>query len=101
LTTPTVTACAHTTTSSVAALIVAATAVNAAVYPVLYGHVVAATWTGCALMVFRNGLLGAAAVPSLTRLWRSTRTRADASPPSEPVPAAHRLPEQALTTPAP
>jgi hypothetical protein len=62
----------HTTQRPVAALVVAATAVSAVVFPVLYDEVAAATWTGCALMVLRNGLLGAAAVLSFTRVWRST-----------------------------
>lgn len=62
----------HTTQRPVAALVLAATAVSAAVYAVPYDQVGAATWTGCALMVVRNGLLGAAAVLSFTRVWRST-----------------------------
>lgn len=63
----------HTTQRPVAALVVAATAVSALVYPVLYDEVMDATWTGCALMLVRNGLLGTAAVLSFTRVWRSTR----------------------------
>ena len=62
----------HTAQRPVAALIVAATAVSAVVYPVLYAEVEAATSTGCALMVVRNGLLVTAAALSYTRLWRST-----------------------------
>lgn len=64
----------HTTQRPVAALLLAATAVTAVVYPVLYDEVAAATWTGCALMVVRNGLLAAATVLSCTRVWRSTVT---------------------------
>ncbi|MEU9174028.1 glycosyltransferase 87 family protein [Streptomyces sp. NPDC048420] len=62
----------HTTQRPVAALVVAATAVSTLVYPVLYDEVMDATWTGVALMLVRNGLLGAAAVLSFTRVWRST-----------------------------
>lgn len=61
----------HTTQRPVAALIVAATAVSTAVYPGLYGEVVHSTWTGCLLMLVRNGLLATAAGVSLVRLWRS------------------------------
>jgi hypothetical protein len=57
----------------VAALIVAATAVSSVEFPVLYVDVIHSTWTGCALMVVRNGLLAAAAVLSFVRLWRSSR----------------------------
>ncbi len=63
----------HTTQRPVAALIVAATAVSSVEFPVLYVDVIHSTWTGCALMVVRNGLLAAAAVLSFVRLWRSTR----------------------------
>ncbi|MEU6352056.1 glycosyltransferase family 87 protein [Streptomyces sp. NPDC047072] len=82
----------HTTQRPVAALLLAATAVTAVVYPVLYDEVTAATWTGCALMVVRNGLLAAAAVLSCTRVWRSTVT--------PPLPRASRG-AQALTPAAP
>jgi hypothetical protein len=64
----------HTVQRPVAALILAATALSAVAFPVLYTQVMACTWTGCALMLARNGLLAAAAVLSLTRLWRSTAT---------------------------
>jgi hypothetical protein len=63
----------HTTQRAVAALIVAATAVSSVEFPVLYGDVIHSTWTGCALMVVRNGLLAAAAVLSFVRLWQSSR----------------------------
>lgn len=63
----------HTTQRAVAALIVAATAVSTVEYPALYADVIHSTWTGCALMVVRNGLLAAAAVLSFVRLWRSSR----------------------------
>ncbi|MBV7698974.1 glycosyltransferase family 87 protein [Streptomyces sp. TRM70350] len=62
----------HTTQRPVAVLLVAATAVSAVAYPGLYAEVVHSTWTGCALMVVRNGLLAAAAALSFTRLWRTT-----------------------------
>ncbi|MET7944792.1 glycosyltransferase 87 family protein [Streptomyces sp. NPDC005302] len=61
----------HTTQRPVAALIVAATAVSTVVYPAMYGEVIHSTWTGCLLMLVRNGLLAAAAGLSLVRLWRS------------------------------
>ncbi|MFF4269276.1 glycosyltransferase 87 family protein [Streptomyces sp. NPDC001536] len=85
----------HTSQRPVAALIVAATAVSAVVYPVLYDQVAAATWTGCALMLVRNGLLATAAALSFARLWRSTRP----APTKEPDAASHRLPDRALTAP--
>ena len=62
----------HTVQRPVTALILAATAVSAVAYPVLYGQVMACTWAGCSLMLVRNGLLTAAAVLSFARLWRST-----------------------------
>ncbi|MDN3028698.1 glycosyltransferase 87 family protein [Streptomyces sp. S.PB5] len=90
----------HTTQRPVAALILVATAVSAVVYPVLYDQVEAATWTGCALMVVRNGLLAAAAVLSFSRLWRSTRAAiTDPAPADEPATASHRLRDRALTAP--
>jgi len=89
----------HTTQRAVAALIVAATAVSSVEFPVLYGDVIHSTWTGCALMVVRNGLLAAAAVLSFVRLWRSSRplpaiarTRVQSPGPygeSQPLTSAH------------
>ncbi|WP_406837516.1 glycosyltransferase 87 family protein [Streptomyces sp. AHU1] len=61
----------HTTQRPVAVLVVAATAVSSVVYPGMYGEVVRSTWTGCLLMLVRNGLLAAAAGWSFLRLWRS------------------------------
>ncbi|WP_406501697.1 glycosyltransferase 87 family protein [Streptomyces sp. NBC_00500] len=61
----------HTTQRPVAALLVAATAVSSVAYPGLYGDVVHSTWTGCLLMLVRNGLLATAAGLSFARLWRS------------------------------
>jgi len=65
----------------VAVLILAATAVSAVVFPGLYGQVMACTWTGCVLMLVRNGLLLTAAIWSFTRVWRSTRPAAPARVP--------------------
>lgn len=89
----------HTTQRPVAWLIAAATAVSAVEFPVLYDDVIHSTWTGCALMAVRNGLLAAAAVLSFVRLWRSSRplpatthTRVRPSSPygeSEQLSAAH------------
>ncbi|MER5527167.1 glycosyltransferase family 87 protein [Streptomyces sp. NPDC002677] len=67
----------HTTQRPVAALIVTATALSAVAYPTFYAEVVHGTWTGCLLMLARNGLLATAAVLSLTRLWHATRRPAD------------------------
>jgi hypothetical protein len=61
----------HTTQRPVAALIVVATAISSVAYPAQYGEVVHSTWTGCLLMLVRNGLLATAAGLSFTRLWRS------------------------------
>lgn len=55
-----------------AALVVTATGVSAVVYPALYHEVATSSWTGCSLMLLRNGLLAAAAALAFTRLWRST-----------------------------
>ncbi|MHA5049783.1 glycosyltransferase 87 family protein [Streptomyces sp. SD15] len=68
----------HTTQRPVAALIVAATAVGSVAYPGLYGEVVHSTWTGCLLMLVRNGLLATAALLSFSRLWRSGLPVSDA-----------------------
>ncbi|WP_179165251.1 glycosyltransferase 87 family protein [Streptomyces sp. M41(2017)] len=84
----------HTTQRPVAALIVAATAVSTVVYPAMYGEVIHSTWTGCLLMLVRNGLLATAAGLSLVRLWRSSARRAATGRPLSP-PAArrpHRMP---------
>jgi hypothetical protein len=91
----------YTAQRPTAALVVAASAVTAVVYPVLYDEVQAGTWIGCALMVVRNGLLVAAAVLAFTLLWRSTDPLAGATPlpADEPDPDSHRLPERALSSP--
>ncbi|MEU3553904.1 glycosyltransferase 87 family protein [Streptomyces fragilis] len=67
----------HSAQRPVALLVVAATAVSALAYPVLYEEVVARTWTGCLVMAVRNGLLVAAAVLSCVRLARLTPGRDD------------------------
>jgi hypothetical protein len=91
----------HTAQRPTAALVVAATAVSAVVYPTLYDQVQSGTWIGCALMVVRNGLLTAAAVLSFTRLWRSTDPSAGGMPlpADEPDPDSRPLPERALSSP--
>ncbi|MEU6813017.1 glycosyltransferase family 87 protein [Streptomyces sp. NPDC046831] len=66
----------ETTQRPVAALVALASLVSVIAYPVLYHEVAACSWTGCALMLVRNGLLAAAAALSLARLWRSARPRA-------------------------
>ncbi|MEU9456321.1 glycosyltransferase 87 family protein [Streptomyces sp. NPDC048277] len=63
----------QTTQRPVAGLILAATALSSVAYPTFYSEVIGCTWTGCLLMLARNGLLATAAVLSLTRLWRATR----------------------------
>ncbi|GAA2502439.1 glycosyltransferase family 87 protein [Streptomyces longisporus] len=84
----------HTVQRPVAALVLGATALSAVAYPALYGQVIACTWTGCALMLARNGLLAAAAVLSLVRLWRSTRPApATTAPTPGPDPVTRRLPQ--------
>lgn len=55
-----------------AGLVLAATGVTLAEFPVWFGEVVGSTWTGIALLVLRNGLLVAATVVACVRLWRST-----------------------------
>ncbi|MFD8738883.1 glycosyltransferase 87 family protein [Streptomyces sp. NPDC059618] len=84
----------HTTQRPVALLILAATAVSSVAYPGMYGEVVRSTWTGCLLMLVRNGLLATAAGVSFVRLWRSGLSTAT---PRHQVPAGrehgtHRIP---------
>ncbi|WP_242587717.1 glycosyltransferase 87 family protein [Streptomyces sp. MST-110588] len=59
-----------------AALVLAATGVTFAEFPVGFAHVVAGDGTGIALLVLRNGLLVAATLLSCRCLWRSTVTAA-------------------------
>jgi len=86
----------------VAALVLGATALSSVAYPALYGQVIACTWTGCALMLARNGLLAAAAVLSLVRLWRSTRPApATPAPTPGPDPVTRRLPQHSVAQQSP
>ncbi|MEV7129082.1 glycosyltransferase 87 family protein [Streptomyces sp. NPDC093260] len=84
----------QTTQRPVAALIAAAAVVSVVAYPTLYHLVASCTWTGCVVMFVRNGLLGVAAVLSLARLWRSTRSP---TPHTTPEPDTHRLPRGTLS----
>ncbi|MFJ3336607.1 glycosyltransferase family 87 protein [Streptomyces sp. NPDC086766] len=83
-----------TTQRPVAALVAVASAVSVVAYPTLYHEVAACTWTGCALMLTRNGLLASAAVTSFVRLWRSTKL---VPLPGEPETGSNRLPHGALS----
>ncbi|MFF0788178.1 glycosyltransferase 87 family protein [Streptomyces spiralis] len=85
----------QTTQRPAAALIAAASLVSVIAYPMLYPQVAGCTWTGCALMSVRNGLLASAAVVSFVRLWRSTRP---VLPARQPEPDPYRLPHR---TPSP
>jgi hypothetical protein len=87
----------HTVQRPVAALILAATAVSAVEFPVLYTEVVEGTWTGCLLMLARNGILAAAAVLSFVRLWRSTGPDGKTVQTTEPRTDSDRLPDRALS----
>ncbi|MFJ8602858.1 glycosyltransferase 87 family protein [Streptomyces shenzhenensis] len=90
----------HTAQRPVAALVVAAGAVSAVVYPTLYGEVIRCTWTGSLLMLLRNGLLATAAGLSLVRLWRATRPLPTTAVPAIGSPAGpDRVPHRALSTP--
>ncbi|MGW7267271.1 glycosyltransferase 87 family protein [Streptomyces sp. NPDC054842] len=88
----------HTTQRPVAALVVAATAVSAVAYPGMYGEVVDSTWTGCLLMVVRNGLLVTAAALSFRRLWRAGLPAPDRTgpAPAELSPDSGRLPHNTV-----
>ncbi len=57
-----------------AGLVLAATGVTLAEFPVWFGEVVASTGFGIALLALRNGLLVAATAVACVRLWRSTVT---------------------------
>ncbi|QFR97722.1 glycosyltransferase 87 family protein [Streptomyces tsukubensis] len=65
----------RTTQRPVAVLIALAAGASTVVYPLLYADVVAGTWTGCLVLLGRNGLLVAAAALSLHRLRRLPRER--------------------------
>ncbi|GAA3232237.1 hypothetical protein GCM10020256_47470 [Streptomyces thermocoprophilus] len=81
----------HTAQRPVTALVAAATALSAVIYPVCYDEVMAGTWPGTALLVARNALLLAAAALSYVHLWRTTR-------PAPSFPGQQQHP--ALTSPA-
>ncbi|WP_241741267.1 glycosyltransferase 87 family protein [Streptomyces sp. L2] len=82
----------------VAVLVLAASALSTLAYPMSYGEVVAGTWTGCLLMLARNGLLAAAAVLSFVRLWRSTRAATvKTGPAAQPLAVSDRLQERAAS----
>ncbi|MED7825122.1 glycosyltransferase family 87 protein [Streptomyces chiangmaiensis] len=82
----------HTTQRPVALLLLAATAVSAVEYPAYYEEVINSTWTGCVLMLVRNGLLTIAAVVSLVRLWRSGHPLAERPEPDAPSWKPDRIP---------
>ncbi|MEU9479750.1 glycosyltransferase 87 family protein [Streptomyces sp. NPDC048191] len=87
----------HTGQRPVAALVLAATALSTAVFPMDYHEVVDGTWRGCLLMLARNGVLAAAAVLSFVRLWRSTRQDEKTVQTTEPRLDSDRLPDRALS----
>lgn len=80
----------QTTQRPVAVLIAQATLVSAIAYPTLYHQVTACTWTGCVLMLIRNGLLTTATVVSVARLWRPAKP---AAPRRQPEQDQHCLPQ--------
>ncbi|MEU6666132.1 glycosyltransferase 87 family protein [Streptomyces sp. NPDC046727] len=88
----------HTSQRPVAALILAACVLSTVAYPLCYHEVVGGTWSGCLLMLARNGLLTAAAVLSFARLWRASRPPAGKSAPTtQPRAGSDRLPDRALS----
>ena len=88
----------HTSQRPVAVLILAASALTSVAFPMFYREVVAGSWTGCLLILARNGLLAAAAVLSFVRLWRSARPPSGKpSPSTQPRPDSDRLPDRALS----
>ncbi|MEV6118541.1 glycosyltransferase 87 family protein [Streptomyces sp. NPDC052109] len=87
----------HTSQRPVATLILAATTLSTVVFPMHYREVVDGTWTGCLLMLARNGLLAGAAVLSFVRLWRSTRPDEKTVQTTEPRPDSDRLPDRTLS----
>jgi len=86
----------HTCQRPVTALILAASALSTVVYPLCYGEVIAGSWTGCLLMLGRNGTLAAAAVLSFLRLWRACGS-AKSGQTTEPRPDSDRLPERVIS----
>ncbi|MFI0238865.1 glycosyltransferase 87 family protein [Streptomyces sp. NPDC016845] len=63
----------RTTQRPVALLVLAAAGLTGLAYPVLYGDVMAGTWTGVGVMAVRNALLVAAVWVSFRALWTATR----------------------------
>ncbi|MBO1337585.1 DUF2029 domain-containing protein [Streptomyces sp. VRA16 Mangrove soil] len=63
----------YTTQRPVAWLVLAAAALSALAYPVLYAEVMAGTWTGCAVMGARNALLLGGVLVSFRSLWKATK----------------------------
>ncbi|MYV49017.1 glycosyltransferase family 87 protein [Streptomyces sp. SID2888] len=82
----------HTTQRPVAPLVLAATAVSVVEYPACYAEVVSGSWTGCVLMIVRNGLLVSAAMVSFIRLWRSGRPTPDRLESDTPPPDLATIP---------
>ncbi|MER6570897.1 glycosyltransferase family 87 protein [Streptomyces sp. NPDC001093] len=87
----------HTSQRPVAALLLAATALSTLAFPTHYAEVVDGTWTGCLLMLARNGILAAASVLSFVRLWRSTGPDGKSVRTTQPRLDSHRLPDRALS----
>ncbi|MEU6506479.1 glycosyltransferase 87 family protein [Streptomyces sp. NPDC046942] len=90
----------HTSQRPVAVLILAAAGLSTLVFPMNYGEVVDGTWTGCLLMVARNGVLAAAAVLSFVRLWQTARAEApvvQSVPKPEPRPGSERHRDRAVS----
>lgn len=87
----------HTGQRPVALLILTATALTTVVFPMYYGEVLDGTWTGCLLMLARNGILAAAAVLSFTRLWRAAQPPEESAQVAEPRVGSGRLPGQAVS----
>ncbi|KOV59100.1 glycosyltransferase 87 family protein [Streptomyces sp. MMG1121] len=87
----------HTSQRPVAVLVLAATALSTLVFPMHYGEIVDGTWTGCLLLVARNGILAAAAVLSFTRLRRAARPIGKSAQRPEPRPDSDRLPDRAVS----
>ncbi|MFF7351922.1 MULTISPECIES: glycosyltransferase 87 family protein [Streptomyces] len=87
----------HTSQRPVAALVLTATALSTVVFPMYYREVIGGTWTGCLLMLTRNGVLAAAAVLSFVRLWRAAGADGKNLRTTEPRPDSHRLPDRVLS----
>ena len=73
-----------TTQKPVAVLIMLASGLTVLEFPVMFGPVTSSSPSGVAVLTARNLLLLAAALLSCTRLWRSTRDRAELTDGWEP-----------------